>query len=136
MSQAGKVKALGVASLKRAPSLPQAPAIAESALPGFEVEIWFGVAAPAKTPPDIVARLAKEIEAIMALPDVKERTAKFGLDVAYAGSERVPQAHRRRPRALRQGDPRRRHRAELKLADAPAKSCCSAAETFHSPASL
>jgi tripartite-type tricarboxylate transporter receptor subunit TctC len=82
-----KVNALAVASLKRAPSLPMAATIAESALPGFEVEIWFGVAAPAKTPPAIVAQLAKEIEAVMALPDVKERTAKFGLDIAYAGSE-------------------------------------------------
>jgi tripartite-type tricarboxylate transporter receptor subunit TctC len=82
-----KVNALAVASLKRAPSLPMAATIAESALPGFEVEIWFGVAAPGKTPPAIVAQLAKEIEAVMALPDVKERTAKFGLDIAYAGSE-------------------------------------------------
>ncbi len=64
-----------------------AATIAESALPGFEVEIWFGVAAPAKTPPAVVAQLAKEIETVMALPDVKERTAKFGLDIAYAGSE-------------------------------------------------
>jgi len=85
--ESGKVNALAVASLKRASSLPQAATIAESALPGFEVEIWFGVAAPAKTPPAIVAQLSKEIEAIMALPDVKERTAKFGLDIAYAGSE-------------------------------------------------
>jgi tripartite-type tricarboxylate transporter receptor subunit TctC len=82
-----KVNALAVASLKRASSLPMAATIAESALPGFEVEIWFGVAAPAKTPPAIVAQLAKEIEAVMALPDVKERTAKFGLDITYAGSE-------------------------------------------------
>ena len=85
--ESGKVNALAVASLKRASSLPQAATIAETALPGFEVEIWFGVAAPAKTPPVIVAQLAKEIEAIMALPDVKERTAKLGLDVSFAGSE-------------------------------------------------
>jgi tripartite-type tricarboxylate transporter receptor subunit TctC len=85
--EAGKVNALAVASLKRAASLLQATPIAESALPGFEVEIWFGVAAPAKTPPDLVARLAKEIEAIMQLPDVHERTKKLGFDIAYAGSE-------------------------------------------------
>ncbi len=85
--ESGKVNALAVASLKRASSLPMAATIAESALPGFEVEIWFGVAAPAKTPPAVVAQLAKEIETVMALPDVKERTAKFGLDIAYAGGE-------------------------------------------------
>ena len=84
--QSGKVKALAVASLKPAASLPQAAPIAQT-LPGFEVEIWFGVAAPAKTPPAIVAQLAKEIEAIVALPDVKERTAKLGFDLAYAGSD-------------------------------------------------
>jgi len=87
--ESGKVNALAVASLKRASSLPMAATIAESALPGFEVEIWFGVAAPARTPPAIVAQLAKEIEAVMALPEVKERTAKFGLDIAYAGSEQL-----------------------------------------------
>lgn len=85
--ESGKVNAIAVASLKRAASMPQAATIAESALPGFEVEIWFGVAAPAKTPPAIVALLSKEIEAVMALPEVRERTAKLGLDVSYAGSE-------------------------------------------------
>ena len=87
--QAGKVNAIAVASRKRADSLPQAATIAESALPGFEVEIWFGVAAPAKTPPSIVAQLAKEIEAIVQLPDVKDRAQKFGLDLSYAGSDEL-----------------------------------------------
>ena len=85
--QAGKAKAIAVASLKRAASLPQAATIAESALPGFKVEIWFGVSAPAKTPPAVVAQLAKELEAIMAMPDVHERMRKFGFDHAYAGSD-------------------------------------------------
>ena len=85
--ESGKVKALAVASLKRTTSLPQAPTIAESALPGFRVEIWFGVAAPARTPPAIVGQLAKEIETIMAQLDVQERVKKFGFETAYAGSE-------------------------------------------------
>jgi tripartite-type tricarboxylate transporter receptor subunit TctC len=85
--EAGKVKVLGVASLKRANSLPQAPTIAENALPGFNVEIWFGVSAPAKTPPEIVARYAAEIKAILDLPDVKPRTEKLGFELAYAGSD-------------------------------------------------
>jgi tripartite-type tricarboxylate transporter receptor subunit TctC len=85
--EAGKVNALGVASLKRAASLPQAPTIAENVLPGFNAEIWFGVAAPAKTPRAIVAHFAKEIAAIVELPDVKERTKKLGFELAYAGSD-------------------------------------------------
>ena len=52
-------------------------------MPGFDLEIWFGVAAPAKTPLDLVARLSKEIAEIVAQPDVKERIAKTGLSAAY-----------------------------------------------------
>ena len=79
----GKVKILGVASAQRPPSLPQVPTIAEGGVPGFDLDIWFGVAAPAKTPPDLVARLGKEIAEIAAQPDVKERIEKVGLSVAY-----------------------------------------------------
>jgi tripartite-type tricarboxylate transporter receptor subunit TctC len=79
----GKVKILGVASAKRPPSLPQASTIAENGVPGFDLEIWFGVAAPARTPPDVVARLSKEIAEIVAQPDVQERIAKTGLSAAY-----------------------------------------------------
>ena len=85
--EAGKVKPLGTASLKRVALLPQVPTIAENALPGFNVDIWFGIAAPARTSPEIVARLAREIEAIAALPDVQKRTQALGFDLAYAGSE-------------------------------------------------
>jgi tripartite-type tricarboxylate transporter receptor subunit TctC len=84
--QAGKAKALGIASLKRVDSLPQATPIADGAVPGFRVEIWFGVSAPAKTPPEIVALYDKEIRAITALPDVKERMKKIGFETVYAPS--------------------------------------------------
>lgn len=85
--EAGKVKPLGAASLKRVALLPQVPTIAENALPGFNVDIWFGIAAPAKTSPEIVARLAKEIGAIAALPDVQKWTQALGFDLGYTGSE-------------------------------------------------
>ena len=83
----GKAKPLGVASAKRAAALPDVPTIAESAVPGFDFELWFGVAAPAKTPPEIVARYTKEIEAILALPDVRQRLDKLGFEPAFANSE-------------------------------------------------
>src|ERR1043165_7914147 len=76
---AGKLKALGVASGKREASLPDIPTIAENGVPGFDLTIWFGVAVPSKTPPDVVARLSKEIAEIAAQPDVNERIRKFGL---------------------------------------------------------
>jgi tripartite-type tricarboxylate transporter receptor subunit TctC len=81
---AGKLKALGVASGKREPALPDIPTIAENGVPGFDLEIFFGVAVPSKTPPDVVARLSKEIAAISAEPGVKERIVKFGLTPSYA----------------------------------------------------
>jgi tripartite-type tricarboxylate transporter receptor subunit TctC len=83
---AGKAKVLGVASPQRLPSMPQVPTVAESGVPGFAIEIFFGVAAPAKVPPDIVARLAKELAEIVQMPDVQERIKKFGLVPTYRDS--------------------------------------------------
>jgi tripartite-type tricarboxylate transporter receptor subunit TctC len=83
----GKVKILGVASARRPALLPQVTPIAESGVPGFDLDIWFGVSAPARTPPDVIARYSKEIAEIAALPDVKERIEKVGLSVAYADGE-------------------------------------------------
>src|SRR4051812_28381200 len=80
---AGKLKVLGVASAKAPAALKQVPTIADSGVPGFDLEIFFGVAAPAKTPLDIVAKLSKEIAEITAQADVQERIAKFGLSTAY-----------------------------------------------------
>jgi tripartite-type tricarboxylate transporter receptor subunit TctC len=79
----GKLKLLGIASAHRAPSLPNAPTIAESGVPSFDLDIWFGLAAPAKTPPDVVAHLSKEIAEMMTQPDVKDRIQKIGLTPAY-----------------------------------------------------
>ncbi len=52
------------------PLLPQVPTVAEGGVPGFDLDIWFGVAAPAKTPPEVLALLSKEIAEIVAQPDV------------------------------------------------------------------
>jgi tripartite-type tricarboxylate transporter receptor subunit TctC len=79
----GKLKLLGVASAQRAPSLLNVPTIAESGVPGFDLDIWFGLAAPAKTPPEVVAHLSKELAAITVLPDLKDRIQKIGLTPAY-----------------------------------------------------
>jgi tripartite-type tricarboxylate transporter receptor subunit TctC len=72
----GALKALGVTPRKRIPQLPDVPTIAESGFPGYDIVSWYGLLAPAKTPADIVARLAKEVAAATktkaladALPD-------------------------------------------------------------------
>jgi tripartite-type tricarboxylate transporter receptor subunit TctC len=76
---AGKAKVLSVASPARLASLPQVPTIAESGVPGFAIEVFFGIAAPAKVPPDVVARLGTELAEISKLPDVQDRISRAGL---------------------------------------------------------
>ena len=77
--RAGKLKALGVSSAKRSPALPDVPTFIESGLPGFVVDSWIGLLAPAKTPRAIVDRIRQEIVAVLAQPDIRERYAALGL---------------------------------------------------------
>jgi len=77
----GKLRALGVSSPARSPTLPEVPAIAES-LPGYEVLGWNGLLAPAGTPAPIVARLSREVRAILSDPAMLRRLAQLGADAA------------------------------------------------------
>ncbi|MBL0422723.1 tripartite tricarboxylate transporter substrate binding protein [Ramlibacter sp. AW1] len=72
----GKLRALGVTGSQRSPALPEVPTIAEAGLPGYDVPVLIGVAAPAGTPRPIVERLNTEISAILRRPDVQEAWAK------------------------------------------------------------
>jgi tripartite-type tricarboxylate transporter receptor subunit TctC len=74
----GKLVMLATPSGKRSPAIPDVPTIAESGLPGFDVEPWFGIVAPAGTPAAIVNRLNAEIGKIMQQNDVKDLLASFG----------------------------------------------------------
>jgi tripartite-type tricarboxylate transporter receptor subunit TctC len=76
--KAGKLRALAVTSATRAPALPDVPTLAEAGLPGFEASSWFGLLAPAGTPPAIVIKLNAEVAKWLATPDAKERLAKQG----------------------------------------------------------
>lgn len=79
--KAGKLRVLGISSLKRSPAAPDLVTISESGLPGFEVIGWYGVLAPAGTPREIVTKLNNEIAKILQMPDLKERLSGQGLDL-------------------------------------------------------
>jgi tripartite-type tricarboxylate transporter receptor subunit TctC len=74
----GQLKALGVADPRRSALLPNVPTIAESGLPGYEVNAWVGILAPAGTPADIVQLLNREVQAILKQPDVQKRLEEMG----------------------------------------------------------
>jgi tripartite-type tricarboxylate transporter receptor subunit TctC len=78
--RAGKLKALGLTSEKRDPTMPEVPTFIESGLPGFIVTSWVGVLAPAHTPRTIIERLQTEIAAVLQLPEVRARYAVLGIE--------------------------------------------------------
>ncbi|MBC8120044.1 MAG: tripartite tricarboxylate transporter substrate binding protein [Burkholderiaceae bacterium] len=79
--KAGKARAIGVASLKRNPAFPDVPTIAEQGVPGFSAVSWFGLSAPAKTPPDIVKKLHDESVKILNQPEFRARLEANGFVV-------------------------------------------------------
>ena len=76
----GKLRALGVTSLKRMPALPDVPTIDESGVKGYESLSWSGIVAPAATPKPVIAKLNAAIERVLAMPDVKKKFADLGVD--------------------------------------------------------
>src|SRR6201985_915321 len=75
----GDLRALAVTTDKRSPQLPDTPTVAET-VPGYEASALFGMGAPKNTPPEIIAKLNSEINAILAEPDMKKRLVEFGGD--------------------------------------------------------
>jgi tripartite-type tricarboxylate transporter receptor subunit TctC len=78
--KSGQVRPIGVSTLKRSPLLSELPAIAET-YPGFEVNSWYGMMAPAKTPANIVNLLQKEIAKILQMPEIIQTLQAVGLSV-------------------------------------------------------
>ncbi len=78
--KAGKLRTLAVTSPKRSPALPQVPTIAET-VPGYEATNWYGLLAPARTPPAIVDKLFKDVSAALHTPEVAARIESQGADV-------------------------------------------------------
>jgi tripartite-type tricarboxylate transporter receptor subunit TctC len=80
MIRAGKVKPLGTSGLKRSPQLPNVPTIAEAGLPGFEVNVWYGLFAPRNTPPRVVEKIAADVGKLLGNPETRERFSALGVD--------------------------------------------------------
>lgn len=80
----GAVNVLAVTSATRFSLLPDVPTMQEVGFPGFDINVWWGVVAPAKTPPEIVAKLQRDLKAVVTLPDVQSKFSAIG--VAPVGS--------------------------------------------------
>jgi tripartite-type tricarboxylate transporter receptor subunit TctC len=87
--QSGKLRALGTAAARRLPALPDLPTIAELGYAGYQLNEWYGLAAPAGTPREIVARLAVEMARVVALPETEARLVQLGL---YPAEKTGPEA--------------------------------------------
>jgi len=79
----GKIKAYAVTGSSRAGTLPNVPTVSESILPGYELTAWFGMFAPANTPPEIVEKIASEINAALKSPDMKKQLDGMGADPTF-----------------------------------------------------
>jgi tripartite-type tricarboxylate transporter receptor subunit TctC len=79
--QAGKLRTLAVSSLKRSPTAPQVPTIAESGYPGFEAIVWFGLFAPTGTPPEVIRKVNEETARVLSAPAMRELLASQGADI-------------------------------------------------------
>lgn len=78
--KAGRLKGLGVTAARRSSQLPEVPTFLDAGLADFVVDTWIGVVAPAKTPGPVVERLHRDIAALLAMPEVRERYAALGVE--------------------------------------------------------
>src|SRR4029077_16786235 len=78
--KAGKLRALAVSGRERLSLLPDLPTVAEAGVPGYQTSSWYGILAPAGTPPDVVARLNGALVKVVSSPDVRQALAQEGAD--------------------------------------------------------
>jgi tripartite-type tricarboxylate transporter receptor subunit TctC len=78
MARSGKLRALAVTTLTRSSAAPEIPTVAESGVPGYDANAWFGVFAPAGTPTEIISRLNAEIVKILKQPQVRQKLLSVG----------------------------------------------------------
>lgn len=87
--KAGKIKVLGALSSERYRTFPDIPTVAESGVPGFDVDVWLAAMAPAGVPANIVARIQTGLSTVLSRPSVRERLAQQGLEAATGTTEEL-----------------------------------------------
>ena len=80
--KAGKLKALAVTTAQRSPLAPDLPTMAEAGMPGFDISTWFGLLAPAGTPPEVIAKWNADVVKVLNSPDVREKMLAQGAEPA------------------------------------------------------
>lgn len=85
--KAGTLRALAVTSASRSPSLPDVPTLAEAGIVGYDVSSWFGLVAPAGTPPEVIRRLDEATRTYLQTPAMQEKLHAMGADIATEGSD-------------------------------------------------
>jgi tripartite-type tricarboxylate transporter receptor subunit TctC len=87
--KAGRLRIIAVTGLKREPTMPDVPTVAESGVPGFEFTIWFAMFAPAGTPKPIITRLNQEIVKMLATQEMRGQLAKVGVNAGSSTPEEL-----------------------------------------------
>jgi len=86
LARSGKLRALAVTGEKRSPSAPEIPTVSESGVPGYAATNWYGIAVPARTPPQLVTRLNEQLTRAMNSADTRERLFDIGMEPETASS--------------------------------------------------
>jgi tripartite-type tricarboxylate transporter receptor subunit TctC len=87
--QQGRLRALAVTGAQRSPLLPDVPTMREAGIDQYEVYNYWGIVAPAGTPPDVVARVNAEVKKMLAVPETREKLEKDGVELTPSGPERM-----------------------------------------------
>jgi tripartite-type tricarboxylate transporter receptor subunit TctC len=103
--ESGKLKPLAVASLERVALFPNVATVSESGFPDFDVSVWFGIAAPVKTPRDVIERVSREVGEIDRMADVRAKLAPLAYELKYVDSlhfaEKIAADHARYGKVIR-----------------------------------
>jgi tripartite-type tricarboxylate transporter receptor subunit TctC len=87
--QQGKLRAIGLASLKRSAAMPQVPTVAEQGLAGFEAVSWYALMAPAGTPANVIDKLHGEMARMLARPETREKFTALGMEAGTGSPQQL-----------------------------------------------